>query len=158
VRGAVREQGDVLAVIAIGGALGSLGRWGVARALPHRPGEFPWSTVTVNLVGCLAIGALMIVVLEVAPPSRYLRPLLGTGVLGGFTTFSTYALDAAALVDAHRWPVALFSLVGTVIGGLGAVWLGAVLARLVTSAGTARPDPLDSFRPTDPDDPPGSPS
>jgi CrcB protein len=140
----------VLLVIAAGGALGSLGRWGVGRVLPHRPGEMPWSTVAVNLVGCLAIGALMVVVLEVAPPSRYLRPLLGTGVLGGFTTFSTYTLDAAALVDARRAPAAILYLVGSLLGGLVAVWVGAVLARLSVTVG--------SRRPTDSSDPPGSPT
>ncbi|MGZ4603740.1 MAG: fluoride efflux transporter FluC, partial [Kineosporiaceae bacterium] len=82
----VVRRRDVLAVIAVGGALGSLGRWGVAEALPHAPGVFAWSTFVTNVSGCFLIGLLMVFVIDVWPPSRHLRPFLGVGVLGGYTT------------------------------------------------------------------------
>jgi PII-like signaling protein len=67
--------------------------------LPTRPGEFPWATFLTNTSGCLALGALMVYVLGVCPPGRYLRPFLGVGFLGGYTTFSTYTVE---LLDLTR--------------------------------------------------------
>ncbi|MHB1063908.1 MAG: FluC/FEX family fluoride channel, partial [Georgenia sp.] len=93
----------VLAVISLGGALGALARYGLALAWPHVSGEPPWSTVLVNVVGSLLMGVLMVVLTEVVGrPHPLARPFLGVGVLGGFTTFSTYTVDAVALVVAGR--------------------------------------------------------
>jgi CrcB protein len=107
----------VLAAVASGGALGALARYGISVAWPHDPGTFPWSTWTINVTGCFLIGVLMAVTSH-----RLLRPFLATGVLGGFTTFSTWA------VDVQRAPagVALLNLAATLIGALLAVWVGSV--------------------------------
>jgi len=143
VRTAIRSRWDILLVIAVGGALGSLARWGLTLALPHPVGAFPWATFDANVSGCLLIGLLMVVVLDVLPPHRHLRPFLGVGVLGGFTTFSTYMLDARALLAAGRPGTAAAYLFGSLAAGLTAVWLGVTLARLAvrtarqTRAGTA---------------------
>jgi fluoride exporter len=72
-----------------------------------------------------------VLVLDVWPKSRYARPFLGVGVLGGFTTFSTYMLDTRALVAADRAPIAAVYLFGTLVTGLAAVWLGIIGVRLV---------------------------
>lgn len=131
-QGAASEIGarwDILAVIAAGGALGSLARWGLAAALPHRPGAFPWATFSVNVTGCLLIGALMVLLAEVWPPSRYLRPFLGIGVLGGYTTFSTYVLDARNLLVTGHAGTAAGYLLGSLAAGLAAVWAGVALIR-----------------------------
>src|SRR4051794_22770193 len=80
----------VLGAISAGGACGALARYAVAEAWPHAAGGFPVSTLLVNVSGCLLIGVLMVVVTEVAPERRLLRPFAGVGVLGGYTTFSTY--------------------------------------------------------------------
>jgi fluoride exporter len=127
---------DILLVISVGGALGSLGRWGLGQAIVAGAGSFPMATFVVNVTGSFAIGLLMVLVLDVWPPSRYVRPFLGVGVLGGYTTFSTYALDTRALVAADRLPVAALYLFGTLVVGLVAVWAGMALARAAT--GTAR--------------------
>jgi fluoride exporter len=125
----ISARWDILAVIAAGGALGSLARWGLAAALPHRPGAFPWATFLENVSGCLLIGALMVLLAEVWPPSRYLRPFLGIGVLGGYTTFSSYALDTRnLLVTGHAGPAAAY-LLGSLAAGLAAVWAGVALIR-----------------------------
>ena len=116
----IRSHADVLGVIAAGGALGSVARWAVGEALPAGSHGFPWSTFVENCTGAFALGALMVLVLDVWPPHRYLRPFLGVGVLGGYTTFSTYMLDARDL-----------------LAGLLAVWLGIVGAR-ATVAGARR--------------------
>ena len=116
-------------MIAIGGALGSLARWGLAAALPHQPGAFPWATFLENVSGCLLIGALMVLLAEVWPPSRYLRPFLGIGVLGGYTTFSTYMLDTRALLVTGHPGAAAAYLLGSLAAGLAAVWAGVALLR-----------------------------
>src|SRR4051794_14883819 len=83
---------DVALVIAAGGALGSLARWGLNEALPQEGGRFPWATFAENVGGCLVLGVLMVFLLDVWRPTRYGRPFLAIGVLGGFTTFSTYTV------------------------------------------------------------------
>jgi CrcB protein len=84
---------DVLLTIGAGGALGSLARFGLSEAVPHPRGGFPVATLATNVLGCLLIGVLMGVLTTMAAPHRLLRPFLGIGVLGGFTTFSTYVAD-----------------------------------------------------------------
>lgn len=120
------RRGDpgLLAVIAAGGAVGSLARYAVGLALPHATGHFPWSTFVVNISGSLAMGVLVVWVLSLDQPHPWLRPFLGVGVLGGWTTFSGYALDAHALATAGRAPLALIYLLGSLAVGLVATGLG----------------------------------
>jgi CrcB protein len=127
----LREHRELLAVIAAGGALGSLARWGVAEALPHTPGEVGWSTFAVNVSGAVLIGVLMTLVLGPWSRHRYLRPFLGVGVLGGYTTFSTYVLDTRGLLAAGAPLTAAAYLLGTLVAGLAGVWLGVVTGRLL---------------------------
>ncbi len=115
--------------VAVGGALGALARWAVGLGLSHPPGGWPWATVTVNVTGCLLIGLLLAVLLARAPDHPWLRPFLATGVLGGYTTFSTFAVDAVQLADVGRWPVAVGYVLLSVVGGLAAVVLGLLLGR-----------------------------
>src|SRR3954470_6900608 len=97
------EGGDVAYLLAaLGGALGALSRWGVATVLPPSPGGWPWATLLVNLTGCLLIGVLLAVLLARFPDRPLLRPFLATGVLGGYTTYSTFAVDSVALIEAGR--------------------------------------------------------
>ena len=116
-------------VVAVGGALGALARYGVQLGLPHSPGAWPWATVAVNLTGCLLIGLLLAVLLARAPDHPWLRPFLATGVLGGYTTFSTFSVDAVQLVEAGRWPLAVAYVLLSVLGGLAAVVLGLGVGR-----------------------------
>lgn len=128
-----REQRDgpwpVLAVIAAGGVLGSLARYGLTSAFPHRPDGFAWATFGINVTGCLLIGVLMVLFEEMWTSQRLLRPFLGVGVLGGFTTFSTYILDANQAVTAGAARAALVYLAGTLVAALTAVWAGATVTR-----------------------------
>lgn len=118
-----------LSVISAGGALGALARFGVATAFPARPDGFPWATFAINVSGCLLIGVLMVLVTEVLTAHRLVRPFLGVGVLGGYTTFSTYVVDIKRLID-NRVPVtALLYLAGTVLAALVAVWAGVAVTR-----------------------------
>lgn len=123
---------DVLAVVALGGAVGSGGRYLVSVALPHQQDAFPWATFLVNVAGCFLLGALMTLVTEVWRPGRYLRPFIGVGILGGFTTFSTVTAQARALAGQDAWLLANSYIVDTLLAGLVAVWLGVILTRLVS--------------------------
>ncbi|HYN29138.1 MAG TPA: CrcB family protein [Dermatophilaceae bacterium] len=134
----VRERRDVLAVIAAGGALGSAARWALGTALPHRPGELPVATWLENVTGAAALGVLMVLVTEVWPARRYVRPFWGVGVLGGYTTFSTYMLDTHALFLAGRPLTAVGYSLGTLLTGLPAAWAGIAVARALTTRSTRR--------------------
>ena len=133
-----RPPVDVLAVIAVGGALGSAARWGLGELLPHRAGELPVSTWIANVTGAFALGVLLVLVLELWPPQRLLRPFWGVGILGGYTTFSTYLLDTRTLLEAGQPVRAGLYLVGTLVTGLAATWLGIALGRALVQGATAR--------------------
>jgi CrcB protein len=120
-----------IAVVSAGGALGAVARWAVAQTLPHHHGEVPWATLLTNVAGCFLIGVLMVVVIEVVPGRALVRPFLGTGVLGGFTTFSTYAMDTRGLLAADRPAVAALYLAGTLAVGLLAAVAGLRLTERV---------------------------
>jgi CrcB protein len=122
----------VLPVIALGGMLGASARYGAALVWPTASHAMPWTTFTVNVVGCVLIGVLMVFVVEVGGAHPLLRPFAGVGVLGGFTTFSTYSVDTTALLQAHRPLLALGYWAGTLVAALVAVTAGVVATRLGT--------------------------
>jgi CrcB protein len=126
---AMRRQAPVIAVIAAGGAVGACGRYGASLLWPTASGSFPWTTLLVNVVGCAVIGVFMVLITEVLTPHRLLRPFFGTGVLGGFTTFSTYATDVQRLTDGGQARTALGYLALTLAAALAAVWAGAWATR-----------------------------
>ncbi len=117
--------------VAIGGGIGS----GIRYEIGLRWGSvdlavFPWTTLTINLVGAFLLGVLMTLVLEHWPPTRYVRPFVGIGVLGGFTTFSTFALETVRLGRTHHAGAMALYIAASLVGGLSAAILGARLAAL----------------------------
>jgi len=110
------RQWDLIAATAIGGVLGAEARYGLGLALPHQDRQFPWSTVVINVTGCLLIGVLMAMLLELPAPHRLARPFLGVGVLGGYTTYSSFAVEVQRLVLHHRPQAGLGYLLVTVTG------------------------------------------
>lgn len=117
----------MLAAVAVGGSAGSAARYEVALLLPHDAGTgVPWATLAVNAVGCLLIGVLVVLTERRHP---LLRPLLGVGVLGGFTTFSTFAVDAVVLADRGAGWTAAAYVAGTPVTALAAVSLGVFATR-----------------------------
>lgn len=117
-----------VAAVAAGGMLGALARAGLTAAWPHHPGSFPWGTWTVNVTGCLLIGALMAYLPLRRPRQHLLRPFLGVGVLGGYTTFSASVVDVQQAAAHGAAGTALLYLGATIAGALAAVWLGGTLA------------------------------
>lgn len=124
-------QGAALGVVAVGGALGAVARFGVGLLLPHPSGTFPLGTLLVNVLGGLLIGVLIVEVSEHRHAHPLVRPFFVTGVLGGFTTFSTYAVDAQQLLAAGRLATAGAYLAGTLLAAVAATVLGLALARAV---------------------------
>ena len=119
---------------ALGGALGALARWAVTTALPHARGGWPWATLLVNLSGCLVIGALLAVLLARFPDSPWLRPFLAVGILGGYTTYSTFAVDVVQLAGAGRSALAVAYVLASVVGGVLAVVVGLLAGRAAVRA------------------------
>jgi CrcB protein len=125
-----RAQLDVLAVIALGGMAGSTARYVLARAIPPEAGRFPWATFWTNLSGSFVLGFLLILLLERFPPTRYLRPFLATGVIGAYTTMSTYLVDTAVLIKDGHIATGLLYGIGSLVAGLLLGYAGIVAARL----------------------------
>lgn len=130
----VRSHGAVLAAISLGGGIGALARYGLATLLPTQPGHFPWGTFTTNVAGCFLIGVLMVLITEVWAAHRLVRPFLGVGFLGGFTTFSTYAVETRGLLEPGTAFLAMLYLAGTLICALLAVIAGVWLTRMLTGS------------------------
>ena len=111
----------ILGVVALGGVIGSLARYGLAEAIPHAADGFPWATFVTNVLGCFLIGVLLARLTPRHHP--LLRPFLGTGILGGFTTFSTFAVDTEKLLHVQM-VVAFVYFFGTIAAALAAATIG----------------------------------
>ena len=119
----------VLAWIALGGILGSLARSALSCLWnPDPVGGFPMGTLVINMLGCLAIG-MIVPVLAGHPREEHLRPFIVTGVLGGFTTFSAFALETGVMLDEGKDALACLYIAMTMLLGLLAVLLGVRLTR-----------------------------
>jgi CrcB protein len=121
----VREIGAVFA----GGALGTLARAGLAEAYPHGPTSWPWPTFIANVVAALLLGYVVTRLQERLPVSSYRRPLLGTGLCGGLSTFSTMQVEVLDMLDAKAYPLAAAYVATSVLIGLVAVQLATALVR-----------------------------
>ena len=121
----------VLAIVALGGVIGSLGRYAVGAALPHQSGDLPWATLVVNVTGAFAMGLLVAYLVDRPGAHRLARPFIGVGVLGGWTTFSALAVDVVQLGQAGQEQVALVYVAATFLVGTLAVAAGAVLGQRV---------------------------
>jgi len=118
-----------LGAIFVGGAFGGGIRTWLSDLAPMHAGHWPWTTFIVNLVGCFLLGYFTTRLQERLPITAYRRPLLGTGVCGGLTTFSTFQLELLRMVERGDVALALGYVVTSVIAGFGGMMLGTVLVR-----------------------------
>jgi fluoride exporter len=125
---------DVLAVTSLGGSLGALGRYALATLVPPAAGGWPWATFAANVSGSFLIGVLMVVLVEQGSPHRLLRPFLGVGMIGGYTTVSAYGLETHALLLAGRPGQALGYATLTLAAALLAVWVAVAATRAATAS------------------------
>jgi fluoride exporter len=116
--------------VAAGGALGSVARYGVNIAAGRLLGPgFPYGTLIVNIVGSFLIGLLVAVFAHLWQTSEAVKLFLVTGILGGFTTFSTFSLDAATLLQRHDYIGAAAYLGASVVLGIGALFAAMIIVR-----------------------------
>src|SRR5205823_14195697 len=116
-----------LTAIFAGGALGALARAGLLEWLPSHPGRWPWATFIVNVAGAFLLGYFATRLQERLPLSAYKRPLLGTGLCGALTTFSTMQLELLRMSVG----LALGYAAASVVAGFAAVWLATAMVRRV---------------------------
>ena len=120
-----------IAAVFAGVALGTLARAALAEAFPHSATSWPWPTFTVNVVAAFLLGYFVTRLQERLPLSSYRRPLLGTGLCGGLSTFSTMQVEILKMIDAHAWMLAVAYATASVAAGYGAIYLATVMVRRV---------------------------
>ena len=113
-----------LAWVAAGGVLDTLARYGLGRLAPVATGRFPWTTFGINISGSLALGLVVALAAGRFVHRRYLRPFLGSGFLGAYTTYSTFVVEADRAVSVGHAPVAVAYVAASLIGGPLAAALG----------------------------------
>jgi fluoride exporter len=129
-----RVQLAILAAVATGGAFGAVSRYAISLAIPETASGFPWATFLINVTGSAVLGFLVTLILEQFPRGRLARPLLGTGFIGAYTTFSTFTVEAVLLVRAGHPATAGAYVLASVVAGLAAAWAGMIGARLIVAA------------------------
>jgi len=121
-----------LMAVALGGASGAVLRWLMASAVQRAlGGAFPWGTLAVNALGSLLLGFLFVWFVERSTAGELWRLAITVGMLGAFTTFSTYSLESVRLLQEGAWLLAVANVVGQVLICLPLTWLGLQLARLL---------------------------
>ena len=124
-------DGRELAAVFVGGAVGTLARAGLEALAAPDPGHWPWPTFIVNIVGAFLLGYFVTRLLERLPTSSYRRPLLGTGLCGGLTTFSTMQVETIKMLEHRHYGLAIGYTVASVAVGLLAVYVATALTRRV---------------------------
>jgi CrcB protein len=120
-----------IAAIFVGGALGTLLRAMLGEAFPGSATAWPWPTFTVNIVAASLLGYFVTRLQERLPLSSYRRPLLGTGLCGGLSTFSTMQVEIVKMLGAHAWGLAAGYAAASITGGYLAVHLATAMVRRV---------------------------
>ncbi len=120
-----------LAAIFAGGAIGTLLRAGLAEAFPHSATAWPWPTFVVNLVAAFLLGYFVTRLQERLPLSSYRRPLLGTGLCGGLSTFSTMQVEIVTMISAHAWALAVGYTTASIAAGYVMIYLATAMVRRV---------------------------
>lgn len=129
-----RAQMVIVFALGCGGAIGAVARYAVSLAISPPTGQFPWGTFVINVSGSAVLGFLLLLLIEQFPKGRLVRPFVGSGVIGAYTTFSTLQVDTLLLIRHHQIGVAMTYVVGSLFAGLAAVWLGMKGARLIIRA------------------------
>jgi CrcB protein len=124
------DRAEVAAIFA-GGFIGAVARWRLVVAVPDAAGHWPWATFCANVAGAFALGYFATRLQERLPLSAYRRPLLGTGLCGAFTTFSTMQLELLRMIDAGRLWLAAGYASASLAAGFLAIALSTALVRRV---------------------------
>ncbi len=128
-RRGLRPQAVIVVSLALGGALGAIARYAISLGLPTETGRFPWGTFVVNISGSFVLGFLLIILIQQFPEARLARPVIGTGFIGAYTTFSTFTVESIQLVRAGDPGTAVAYVGASLVVGLLAVFIGMAAAR-----------------------------
>ncbi len=128
-------DGRELAAVFVGGAIGTVARAVLEMFAAPDPGRWPWPTFAANIVGAFLLGYFTTRLLERLPVSNYRRPLVGTGVCGGLTTFSTMQVEILKMVEHHHYGLALGYTAASIAAGLLALYVATALVRQVRLRG-----------------------
>lgn len=126
-------------VVFVGGCAGGLSRYAIGRRWPSASGAFPWDTFWVNLSGAFALAVVVTLVTEAARPRWFVRPLLGTGFIGAYTTFSALVTSTDVLAAHGHLAVAVTYSIGSIVVGSASVLLGFLLARWIAARWWPKP-------------------
>lgn len=118
-----------LAAVFVGGAVGTVARAALAEGFPQPPDAWPWPTFAANVFAALLLGYFITRLQERLPLSSYRRPLLGTGLCGGLSTFSTMQVELLRMIDAHRWALAIGYAAASIAAGYAAIHLATAAVR-----------------------------
>jgi CrcB protein len=129
-----RAQMVIVFALGCGGVVGAVARYAISLALPTAANQFPWSTFLINVSGSALLGFLLVLLIEQFPRGRLVRPLVGSGLIGAYTTFSTLEVDTVLLFRGHEIGLGIIYLISSLLAGLAAVWLGMNLARFLIKA------------------------
>ncbi len=124
-------DGRELAAVFVGGAIGTVARAGLEALAAPDPGRWPWPTFIANIVGAFLLGYFVTRLLERLPTSSYRRPLLGTGLCGGLTTFSTMQVETIKMIEHHHYGLAAGYTLASIALGLLAVYVATAMTRRV---------------------------
>jgi CrcB protein len=140
-RGWLRRRGPIYAVIALGGFAGGNARYALGLAWPDVPGHYPWTTFGINVSGAFVLALLLVLILEAWEAPTWLRPLVGTGFLGAFTTFSAVVFALDRFAAAEQWLLFCAYLGFSALAGLAAASFGVLLGRSWVAARTKHSTP-----------------
>lgn len=119
-------------LVGIGGALGAIARFGAQNWIGSLPNGFPAATFLVNIVGSIAMGVLIGVLAKTTPQyQNEIRLFVAVGIFGGFTTFSSFSLDAITLIERGDITLAGLYIVGSVLLSLAGLWMGMLAMRVI---------------------------
>lgn len=128
-------DGRELVAVFVGGALGTLARAALETLAAPDPGRWPWPTFVANIVGAFLLGYFTTRLLERLPVSSYRRPLLGTGLCGGLTTFSTMQVETLKMLEFRHYGLAFGYTTASIAAGLLALYIATAMVRHVRVRG-----------------------
>ncbi|MGI8869439.1 MAG: fluoride efflux transporter CrcB [Mycobacteriales bacterium] len=120
-----------LAAVFVGGGIGAVARAGLSEAFPHAVAAWPWPTFGANIAAAFLLGYFVTRLQERLPLSSYRRPLLGTGLCGGLSTFSTMQVELLKMIDKGLWGLATSYAVASIAAGYAAIHLASASVRRV---------------------------
>jgi CrcB protein len=119
-------------LVGIGGALGAMARFGMQNLVGPTPNGFPVATLLINIAGSVAMGVLVGVLSKTTPHyANEIRLFVAVGIFGGFTTFSSFSLDAITLIERGEIGLATAYIVGSVVLSIAGLWMGLLAMRVI---------------------------